>query len=974
MRGIAAVFSFRLGGQPVDAAELTRIASLDDRPAAGVGGAWFGLGGRIGLVHRQSPAGGPEQQSGQPMAAEDGLYQIVFDGAIYNAGELRAGLESQGDRCRTGSDAEMVLRLYMNRGASMVTALRGMFAFAIWDGRRGGLLLSRDHFGIKPLYLHDDGHTLRVASRVKALLAGGGIANSTEAAGKVGFYLWGSVPEPYTLYRDVFSLPAGHTLWVDEQGARTPEKYFHLVDELEAAAESPPARGTARQALSESLRVSVAAHAVSTEPARVLLSGGLGSAAIIGLAAEAGGSVEALTLAFADDKDDRRDDISLAGLAAKHYACRHRVVSLSAQDIFSAQQSILAAMDQPNIDGVLAFLCARKCAEMGWTVVSSGLGGDELLDGGQSFRPSPRTIQLARLPAVVPGLGRVFRLVSAPLLRRFGKEKYAGLLEYGGSFGGAYLLRRGLFAPWELPGLMDPDLVREGWQRLQSIAHLNGLVDGLVSNRGKWSALELSFHLRTQSLPALDWAGAANSVQIRTPLIDVGVFRALAPYIASRQPPRKSDLANVPKRPLPQALREQSGSARQARLQHCLGEIGEGGARDAGFPEENGLRRWAQVVAGEYPGQPGAAAVQVYGIFSDAFESCGGIARFNMNFMQALCALPQVGGFDVVMRHLPQRHPSLPFKLSLRAAQGSSLRRFVSHWLRSFGTASPALVICGHINLLPLAAAMAWYRKVPLWCILHGVDAWQPNHRKMVNRLLARVDRYLIVSNYTRERFLSWAAVEPQRCSILENAYDPQLWWPGPRSPGLEQRYGLSGKKVILTVARLASDERYKGHDQIIELLVELSLERPDLRYLIVGDGDDRERLQQKSLQLGLKQQVIFAGYVPDAEKADYYRLADVFAMPGTGEGFGIVYLEAMACGIPVIGSRVDGSRDALRDGVLGRLITPGHPGQLRAALLGAIETGTGGVPDGLQQFDLAAMRRRLEELLAEQCARAPGQ
>ena len=121
----------------------------------------------------------------------------------------------------------------------MVYRLRGMFAFALWDEKKQGLFLARDHFGIKPLYYHDNGRVFRCASQVKALLSGGGVKKEEEPAGHVGFFLWGSVPEPYTLFKNIYALPAGHTLWVDEKGLGAPKCYFSVTRELAAASEQP---------------------------------------------------------------------------------------------------------------------------------------------------------------------------------------------------------------------------------------------------------------------------------------------------------------------------------------------------------------------------------------------------------------------------------------------------------------------------------------------------------------------------------------------------------------------------------------------------------------------------------------------------------------------------------------------------------------------------------------------------------------
>jgi len=179
-----------------------------------------------------------------------------------------------------------------------------------------------------------------------------------------------------------------------------------------------------------------------------------------------------------------------------------------------------------------------------------------------------------------------------------------------------------------------------------------------------------------------------------------------------------------------------------------------------------------------------------------------------------------------------------------------------------------------------------------------------------------------------------------------------------PRRADLISRYKLSGRKVIMTLARLASAERYKGIDEVMEVMPALLVDEPGLTYLIAGDGDDRARLQAKAAALGIADHVVFAGFVQEAEKADHLRLADVFALPGRGEGFGIVYLEAMACGVPVVGSMLDGSRDALRNGELGQLVNPDEPASLRAGLLQALHAPKQ-IPASLQEFAWPAFAHR---------------
>lgn len=161
------------------------------------------------------------------MVSADGQLVISFNGEIYNYRALRAQLERKGYVFRSHSDTEVLLHLYAEKGEAMLEDL-GVYALALWDRRKKGLLLARDPFGIKPLYYADDGATLQVASQVKALLKGSGVDTRPEPAGHVGFHLWGHVPEPYTLYKGIRALPAGSALWVDTTGLHPEERQERL--------------------------------------------------------------------------------------------------------------------------------------------------------------------------------------------------------------------------------------------------------------------------------------------------------------------------------------------------------------------------------------------------------------------------------------------------------------------------------------------------------------------------------------------------------------------------------------------------------------------------------------------------------------------------------------------------------------------------------------------------------------------------
>ena len=207
---------------------------------------------------------------------------------------------------------------------------------------------------------------------------------------------------------------------------------------------------------------------------------------------------------------------------------------------------------------------------------------------------------------------------------------------------------------------------------------------------------------------------------------------------------------------------------------------------------------------------------------------------------------------------------------------------------------------------------------------------------------------------------------------MLPNAIHAEWYGPGGKSSALLERYRLTGRTVLMTLGRLVSAERYKGFDEALELLPELARALPDVAYLVVGDGSDRERLEDKARVLGVADRVVFTGNIPESEKADHYRLADVYVMPSQGEGFGFVLLEAMACGIPVIASTLDGGREAVRDGQLGILVDPADRAQLKRAILDALRQPKGIVPAGLEHYSFGNFEARAHALFGQVLAEAP--
>ncbi|MGN7455220.1 glycosyltransferase [Paenibacillus pasadenensis] len=354
-------------------------------------------------------------------------------------------------------------------------------------------------------------------------------------------------------------------------------------------------------------------------------------------------------------------------------------------------------------------------------------------------------------------------------------------------------------------------------------------------------------------------------------------------------------------------------------------------------------------------------------LLTDAYGGHGGIAKFNRDLLGAVCSSPQVERATAIPRIMPYPPGELPPKLDYVTAGLNSKPRYLKTVLGSLlGRARGSdVILCGHINLLPFAALAKKMTGAKLALIIHGIDAWDPVTRGGTGWALSQLDAVISVSRLTLDRFCGWTGLAGIPSYVLPNSFEPGQFTPGPRPAYLMERYGLQPQdRIVMTLGRLAGQDRRKGFDEVLEALPTLRRQVPRLRYLIVGDGSDRARLEAKAAALGVDDAVVFTGLIAEEEKADHYRLADGFAMPSHGEGFGIVLLEAMACGVPALASSKDGSSEALMHGKLGELIDPADPEQVQGGILRLLSKPRGEVPEGLGHFSYANYTARLHDIL----------
>jgi glycosyltransferase involved in cell wall biosynthesis len=311
------------------------------------------------------------------------------------------------------------------------------------------------------------------------------------------------------------------------------------------------------------------------------------------------------------------------------------------------------------------------------------------------------------------------------------------------------------------------------------------------------------------------------------------------------------------------------------------------------------------------------------------FDFKGGLQNFLYFIVKALSSISPQINCEVFAKHdrgkLSEINSLLKMHFNCYGNWPLPLRTsvFAVHLLGLGVWKRPNLIIVGHLNFTPIAYCLKKITGIPYWTIACGIDAWNVD-RPALQAGLQHADRILSISGYTRDRLLKEQNLELAKISLLPCTFDASRFQIAPKPAYLLDRYHLKPEQpIILTVARLAEVERYKGYDKILEALPHIRQAIPNIHYLIVGKGNDRFRIEQMIDRLALQDCVTLAGFVPDEQLCDYYNLCDVFAMPSKKEGFGIVYLEALACGKPTLGGNQDGAIDALCHGELGALVDP---------------------------------------------------
>jgi len=961
----------------------------------------------------------------QPMRTADGRFTLVFNGAIYNFAALRTELSGLGHSFRTACDTEVLLAAYAQWGARCLARLRGMFAFAVWDATERSLFLARDAFGIKPLLYRQDGARLLFASEINALRASGYAAAEIDPFAVSDYLAWLAVPAPRTIYRGIFSLRPGEcaTFRSGRLEISSAWEFSHIPPQAQVCATRDEFVRELRGRLEDTIR----AHSLADVPVGAFLSGGLDSAVVAGLMTRVSGSrLKTFSIGF-DERGF--SEAAEAEATARHIGSIHRTRILTGTEVAGDIETLIGSMDQPTGDGINTYYASQAARAGGVTVALSGLGGDELFGGYPSFNTMPRLGRwLPRWRRLPPGLramiirrlrrGETRQRKLADFLEHARSLHELGALQRSvfSSAGRRTLLHpdtraaagsRSPFHP-ELP-ILSADLPQADDFATMSAWELRTYMTDVLLRDSDVMSMRHSLELRVPFIdrPFIEWLWCQPTA-LKTDghqpkaMLAAAAADVLPPAMASRK--KRGFSLPFPiwmrgeLRPFLDATFSPESVSRSG-----LFDAAAAGERWRGFLRNDDSREWSRVwslailvafanrrgaVAAPREASPiriesksrspflpnAARAVRAATprvrkptllLAPELFETMGGIPRILQLYLKALCELAaeRDGSVRIVA-------------LNDTAVDSMDARRYANERLENWlvcsrdksrfvrGTLKFARgcerIVCGHVAQLPVA----WVAKLlnpglRYHLIAHGIEVWRgfPWYERLA---LRGAESIFCVSDYTRRELLAnCPGLRPERLLVVANALDPFF----KIAPGVPL---ASCPPTILCVTRLTYDDRYKGVESLIAALPAIRAAIPDATLRIVGRGNDLARLQNLAKQHGvLARGAEFLGFLDDAHLAAELRSCRLFALPSKKEGFGLVFLEAMAHGRPCLGARAGGIPEVITPET-GVLTEYGDIPAIAAACIAALHSNWDekAILARAESFSYSPFKRRLASLL----------
>lgn len=888
---------------------------------------------------------------------------IIYNGEVYNFEEIKANLKSLGHLFNSHSDTEVILHAYQEWGVGCFKRFNGMFAIAIYDDLLKKVILARDVAGIKPLYYYQENKQLVFASEVKAF-AQCGISLEEDPNWQIYFLSFGFIPEPHTTYKKVKQLKPGHYLTFEIQTGKIQEEVFEELIFNPILKD----RDSVLQLIKTELGGAVKRHLISDAPIGVFLSGGIDSSIISMLAAQNTQQLKTLSVSF---NERNFDESVFQNIVQKKIKSQHTHYTVTEKDYLEALPQLKTAFDQPSNDAINSWFISRCAKQEGLKAVLSGIGGDELFGGYPSFNRMQSANSLRHLPL------RIFKIAD-----HFSDDRLKKLFFLNDDKTYAdYLFLRGFYTPNTISKLLD---ATEGEIEfaLRSLHYDSPKKTAHPKNYVSW--LEQNIYMRSQLLKDTDYMSMQHGIEVRVPFLDKEFLKLvyqIDPKIKFSKTTPKKLLIDAFKDILPKEVWQrkkmgftfpfQEWNKHHPEIDKITSHSNQQVAKLGQQFLKNKLH-WSRCFA--------LLQIEHFLPLKDAlfltlktFSHTGGIEKVNRILMKA--------GTDIQSKHLIRFHAKSLYDqkpdekyITSRRFEGFNGNLIPFIYASFFKGIKCDVVMFSHINLAVVGLLIKWiHPQTKLLLQAHGIEVW--GNQSFIKKLfLKKADFILAVSEFTRNKLVDKHQIDPSKCIIFPNSLDP--YFNVVANPNLTESLRLKYKvkqeeQVLITLTRLSSSEKYKGYDKVISALHQLHKKGKNFKYLILGKYDELEfeRITKLIDALKLKNQVILCDFVEDDEISSYFELADVFIMPSQKEGFGIVFIEAMACGLPVIAGNVDGSVDALKNGTLGTLIDPNDENAIIDAIenfkLHPLSNNEELLKSQIQElFGYPSYRKKLEKLL----------
>jgi asparagine synthase (glutamine-hydrolysing) len=922
---------------------------------------------RIAFGHRRLSLLDLSAAGHQPMNDNYSGNTIIFNGEIYNFLDIKSQLSVKGYQFKTATDTEVILAAYHAYGTACFERFNGMFALAIWDKAANKIVLARDHAGIKPLYYYISNDQFVFASEIRAFKALQQNWPENEDW-RIPFLTFGHLPEPFTTLKNVHPLPKGSFLEVEITTLHNKLTTFNKFEFSNEITNLEEAVSLVRNKLDQSVK----RHLISDAPIGLFLSGGVDSSLLTLIANKyIGDNLKTLSIVF---EDASLNEAPYQQLIIDKTNARHHSFLVTEKEFEEELPDILQAMDQPSTDGINSYFICKYARKYGLTAVLSGLGADEIFGGYPSFNRTSALSLIQKFPASIIGLSE---FIPKEKVRKLAFAKRKDLL-------GHYLFNRGSYTPQQVSKLLGT-----------STSHIDEVLEKVrFSNlpagtdaREKVSWIETNLYMQNQLLKDTDYMSMWHSLEVRVPFLDKELMQAafsIAPEIKYDSKVGKHLLIKAFDDILPKAIWQRKKQGFTFPFYKWMQNI-EFKSNDKQYNNvrkqyiDNKLhwsRYWGYLLSKDINKITYNQKKSERLLFLNltAFSNTGGIEKFNRAFLKALTELKEAGISANSMSLHDKGSDDNYFSSDRYLPFKGKVFSFVTQVIRA--ASNYDTIVVGHVNLaLPAIAVKKIYPSKKLILIAHGIEVWD-NLKGARKQLLKQVDEIIAVSNFTKQKLIDVHGIASDKIKILHNSVDPYFKTPTyfDKPEYLKERYGIhNGEKVMYTISRMSSLEQYKGYDKVLEILPKLKTIYPDIKYIIAGKADEieKERVEKIVQQNKLQENVVLAGFIADDEVTDHFKLADVFVMPSSKEGFGIVFLEAMACGVPVLGGNIDGTVDALQNGKLGVLVNPLVAEEIQQGIKLQLEKKYNAEEslklqnNVLASFSFKAYKQRLKEILA---------